>query len=181
MRVPTGLTLVSLTLLCLTACDSRPAEPVTLPAIDAAVYESPEAVARFAVETMQAELAALAGKDRRRAAAHHAQLLEIAAADRIQAAVDRQPIYKVVTGDVATPGIVRNWPGTIAFYADKLRLDQMKPTSVTADSAALRIPAGEATVRVTCARGSDQRWRVSRVDFARDSQPASAPASQPAP
>lgn len=167
-------------------CDNQ-AEPVVLPAVDASVYAAPESVARLAVETMQAELAAVAKRDRRTAAAQHARLLELAAAEKIQAAVDRQPMYKAVTGEVATPGIVRNWPGTIAYYADKLALDQMRPTSVTADSATVLVPAGEATLRVGCARGSDQRWRVARVDFApagaSESGPATEvpPASQPAP
>ena len=161
---------------------SDPPEPVTLPALGTEVYASPEAVSKATLETIQAELAARAERKGMEALAYREQLLQLAAAEAIQAEIDAVPRYKTVTGDDATPVIVSKWPAMLGFYRETLMLDQIAVESRTATEAVTLVPAKDAAVRMTCAKSADGRWRVSRIEFSTPKTVAvSSTTSQPAP
>ena len=171
--------------LVLSGCEKPPSahlDPIAPAAEQAA---SPEAAARAVLECIQAELKAVAAEDREQVRGCRARLLGLAAADRIEEAFEKDPIYRMVIGTDVMKGFTESWGATISRYAPGLRLEQMtrdtahsKPDDVT-----LIVPADvgddSARISVRCVAIKDGTWRVWRIEFADAGAPATATTSAP--
>lgn len=170
-------------------CDGEPAQPRLPPPgeVPEVVLKTPEEAARSVLACLQTELRARAHHDGQVASACLEKLRTAVAVKTLEQTLARMPQFKVVVGDDLVEGYVHNWGAAIAYYAEQLHFEQMRRASESASRAAVVVPASgpedDALIQVTCVRGNDKLWRVSRIEFvaqAPSAPPASQPGSQPA-
>lgn len=114
------------------------------------------------------------------------------AARELVARNDLLPRYRAAAGRFAAPDeealrrIVEGWAAVIAYYADGLDLDDLRPGPVSGDllRTVIDVPAhgarGSTLIRVACLQGEDDRWRVLGIEFVPPAlPPATAPAAFP--
>jgi len=169
----------------------RPAAAASAPAMPAVSLDTPADAARSLLECLRGELDAVARNDQAAQAQYLETLRTLAAAESIKQRMADLPHFKLMLGDDLVAGVIHNWGAMLAYYADGLRLDQLRQTSVGRTAATVIVPASgpadEALLQITCVREGDGPWRVRRLDFVTEmpktgptSAPATAPASQPA-
>ncbi|MFQ5806073.1 MAG: hypothetical protein ACE5I3_06455 [Phycisphaerae bacterium] len=170
-------------------CENQPARPLAVPAGVApeVVLKTPEDAARSALTCLQADLRAIRNRDEQAAKACLEKLRRVAAVTTIEQTLARMPQFKTIVGDDAIKGFINNWGATIAYYAAGLQLEQMRRVSESASRVGVVVPASgpedDALIQVTCVRGADDLWRVSRIEFVVETptaRPARPPATQPA-
>jgi hypothetical protein len=175
-------------------CDNPPAPPVLPPPgeVPEVVLETPEDAARSVLACLQTELRARAHQDESVANACLEKLRSAVAAQSLAQTIARMPQFKPALGDDVVEGFIHNWGAAIAYYAEGLHLEQMRRSASSGSVAAVVVPASgaedDALIQLTCQRGSDDLWRVSRIEFVTEapsrpvtSQPRSEPASRPRP
>ncbi|MEW6197580.1 MAG: hypothetical protein AB1601_02780 [Planctomycetota bacterium] len=174
-----------------TACRREAAErpgaagwtPPVSPDAPLSQQTAPEA-ARHLLQFLQAHLQAVAhGRNDLAARFRDRAARELVARD------DLLSRYRAVAGRFAVPDeealrrIVESWAAVIAYYADGLALDDLRPGPISGDLArtVVDVPAGgpgdDVLIRLACLRGEDDRWRVAGIEFV---PPASPPATAPA-
>jgi len=177
---PGGLALGAVLVLFAGCQPSTNSPAAALPPIDQA---TPEAVARSVLETVRAELKAVAAHDRAAAERARERLVQLAAAHEILKSLEGSPRFKTVLGDNPLRGYTDLWGATLAYYADGLALDAVSRAKTSEDgrTAAVHVPAtGEgsrAVIEIACVRGNDGLWRVREVLFARAPAAASGPST----
>ncbi|RMF75076.1 MAG: hypothetical protein D6744_13850 [Planctomycetota bacterium] len=173
-------------LIATTGCEKPPGDKIDPLPPSADETASPEAAARAVLTCIQEEIRAVAARDHEQVRKCRARLLGLAAADRIEESFRKAPIYRMLVGTDVLRGYVEDWGATIAWYADGLRLDEMRrdPAKSSDDDVTLLTPAtGEgdsALISVRCVKAADGAWRVWRIEFADANPPTSAPATKPA-
>ncbi|MEW6251271.1 MAG: hypothetical protein AB1716_11535 [Planctomycetota bacterium] len=169
--------------LCLTACKPETPPPATAPALQVAL-ETPQAAARSLLLGLQAQLHAAWSGDRPTARAYRDQIVaRIAAREQLLA---RRPNLTADEQEKFLRTLVDNWASVVSYYADGLKLDEIRlvPASA-AEAAVVAVPAGrgeeKATIHVGLVSVSGG-WRVAAVQFAAGAkQPATATATAGAP
>lgn len=159
---------------------SASASSAALPPVD---QSTPEAVTRSALETIRAELKAVAAHDRAAAERAREQLARLAAAREILKSLEGSPRFKTALGDKPLRGYTDLWGATIAYYADGLALDAARRAKSSDDgkSVVVHVPAeagdSRAVISVSCVLGDDGGWRVRQIVFAGAPTASSGPAA----
>ena len=183
------LLLMAMAAAALVGCESRPGEPALPPGpgeLPAIVLETPEDAARSVLTYLQADLQAVARRDRQAERECFEKLRAVASVTTIERSFAGLPQFKAVIGDDLVDGYLSNWGATVAYYAEGFHFDRMRRASQTPSKVAVVVPASglddDALIQVTCVREDDNQWRVSRIEFVVESPTArsvSQPASQP--
>ncbi len=167
------------------------------PALTPVVLSTPQDAARSALVGVLARRAALAKHDPAAADRALEHLRSVAARSTILKRYEEQTRRPAEKPDQVVDRYVESWGSIIGFYADHLRLDELRSTdqAANADTAHAYLPIGSGSdrsaIRIACNRETDGSWRVASIDFAvlpvspePQSQPrqaSSEPVSQPAP
>ena len=178
-----------------TACRREAAErpsvagwtPPVSPDAPLSQQTAPEA-ARHLLQFLQAHLQAVA---------HGREDLAASFRDRVvrdlAARADLLARYRSVAGRFAAPDeeglrrIVESWAAVIAYYADGLVLDDLRPGPISGDLARTVVdvpahgPRGDALIRVACLRGEDDRWRIAGIEFVPPASPSTTAPAAPTP
>lgn len=151
------------------------------------VLKTPEDAARSLLQALKTELQAIAHHDKPGAEHQRDRVVaQILARENIMARYSKVAGRFAQPEDRALSTLVESWAAAIAYYADGLALDQTRLAIAghEATGAIVEVPAhgptDQAVIRIACARGKDDLWRVTALDFAPRLPPASAPVPVPA-
>ena len=172
----------------ISGCDNAPPGSASRPApeLPPITLDTPENAARTVLVCLRAELRAVANCDEQTAEASVEQLRSMVATEAIEKVLSRVPQFEGLLGEDLVKGYIRNWGSTIAYYAEGFHLDRMRRAVDTPAKVSVVVPAtgpeDDALIQVTCVPGSNDGWRIMRVEFitetatsATTSQPASEP------
>lgn len=152
---------------------SEPPAAADLPPL---TLSTPEDAARCAVQTIRAELSAIARRDRAGVEKARDQLVRAAAEESISSRLSSG--IRAEMRENATRQVTGRWGAILAAYANRLDLDAGTRASDLKSAVVISYPlrgdAAPTRIRVECVQVAGE-WRVASIDFA----PPRAAASQP--
>ncbi len=176
------LLLVSVALCVLSGCRRA---PEATPVIPPEQTQSPRAVAAAVLETIGAELDAIARRDHTGVRAARARLVQLAASAEIAKMIRSTPRLGGVLGDRPAEGYVELWGAVVSFYRGGIALSEAWEKSGVDDAhvsvfVPARVDRHSTVIELDCVRGDDQRWRVRKLMLVPPALAAAHAASQPA-